>query len=348
MKLCLAPALLAGSVLSTTSASVQNAPPVAGDSTPNVKDTVPLAIDHVLIVTTKFDELTAWYIDVLGFAFEDRWTAPDVVPGLQLSYLIHPGGARLEIAGNATATRPDRPAVQLTEDFAYAGFRHVCFAMPDIDAAFNRAKAAGAKVLAEPFDYPRLGRRLAFLQDPDGNVVEFTAPLGEAAAVSPAEAIRGQLERWRVMFSLTGQGKPFALAGYEDMFDTRGDNLLVFDSYVPVWASTQIVGFDDYRTVWERDVNESFPGWTITRMDVVRIDVAKSGDLAWSAINFWGEGRQPDGTTYQGSQHGTHVWRLIDGDWRVVHEHLTAPITVRGEANATIDSEADYRPRGNQ
>ncbi len=345
MKLSAAIALVAVSLVSASPAFAQTAARDNVEPKADAGAATSMAIDHVLIVTGRFDELTKWYIDVLGFSFEDRWTAPDVVPGLQLSYLIHPGGARLEIAGNANAARPDRAAVHLADDFAFAGFRHVCFKVPDINAAFNRAKAAGAKVLAEPFDYPRLGRRLAFLQDPDGNVVEFTAPLGQAAAASPAQAIRSQLERWRVVFSLTGLGKRFSLDGYENVFDSRGDNLLVFDSYVPAWASTQIVGFDDYRTIWERDVNESFPGWTITRMDVVRIEVAASGDMAWSAINFWGEGKRADGTTYKGSQHGTHVWRLIEGDWRIVHEHLTAPITVRGEANATIDGEADYRPR---
>lgn len=44
-----------------------------------------LAIDHILIMTNDFDRLTQWHIDVLGFEFEDRWTAPDVVSGLELS-----------------------------------------------------------------------------------------------------------------------------------------------------------------------------------------------------------------------------------------------------------------------
>ncbi len=158
--------------------------------------------------------------------------------------------------------------------------------------------------------------------------------------------IRNQLERWRALWSQTGQGQVYSLADYVDLFvqgeETGG--LLVFDSYVPAWATTQINGFDAYRRIWETDVNASFPGWTITRMDILRIEVAASEELAWSALNFWGRGTRQDGTTYEGSQHGTHIWRQVSGQWKIVHEHLTAPITMRGAANAPIDSNEDTAP----
>ena len=68
-------------------------------------------------------------------------------------------------------------------------------------------------------------------------------------------------------------------------------------------------------------------------MQVLRVEV--SGDLAWSAINYWGTGER-DGQLYEGGQHGTHVWRDADPgparDWRIAHEHLTQ-ITVKGVEN---------------
>ncbi len=169
-------------------------------------------------------------------------------------------------------------------------------------------------------------------------VVTALAPSGTHAAADSGEArddraaIRERIDRWRHMFSATGRGERFTLDGYEDLY--ADDALLVFDSYAPDWAQTQLVGLDEYRRVWERDMNETFPGWTITRLDVLRIDVADGGEMAWSAINFWGQGRQSDGEVYRGSQHGTHVWKKIDGAWRIVHEHLTGPITTAGVEHA--------------
>ena len=166
-------------------------------------------------------------------------------------------------------------------------------------------------------------------------------------STSNEKHIRAQLERWREMFSLTGKGLEFSLEGYTDLYaqgKTAG-GMLTFDSYVPAWATTQIDGFDDYRSIWEKDVNENFPGWTITRMDILRIEITGSEDLAWSALNFWGEGTKKSGEKYYGSQHGTHVWRNLGGVWTIVHEHLTAPIMVRDVANAEINGSEDTRPQ---
>ena len=167
------------------------------------------------------------------------------------------------------------------------------------------------------------------------------------AQQSDEEKIRTQLGRWRKLWSQPGNENRFSFEEYEDLFvpDVASKNdLLTFDSYVPKWATTQINGFRDYKAVWTRDVPRSFPGWRITRMDVIRVDVSKSQDLAWSALSFWGEGKFENGKVYQGSQHGTHVWRKHGDQWRIAHEHLTAPIVVHGTQNATIDTTADTKP----
>ncbi|MEO1235739.1 MAG: L-dopachrome tautomerase-related protein [Planctomycetota bacterium] len=159
------------------------------------------------------------------------------------------------------------------------------------------------------------------------------------APTADQRAVVDKLETWRHMFSMTGRGEVFDIDKYPQLFlpPDRGDEMLTYDQYVPDWASTQIDGVDGYRTVWNRDLNDSFPGWNIEKMDVLRIEA--NGDFAWSAINYWGTG-QRDGETYRGGQHGTHVWHDVDPtdarDWRIVHEHLTA-ITVKGEVAKRYD-----------
>eukprot|EP00730_Choanoeca_flexa_P005380 TRINITY_DN11932_c0_g3_i1.p1 TRINITY_DN11932_c0_g3~~TRINITY_DN11932_c0_g3_i1.p1 ORF type:complete len:170 (+),score=38.34 TRINITY_DN11932_c0_g3_i1:225-734(+) len=165
--------------------------------------------------------------------------------------------------------------------------------------------------------------------------------MSAASASDSVTAIKKQLDRWRELWSSTGAGKRYNANDYRDLFVDSGDDMLTFDAYVPDWASTQINGFDQYALIWNKDINERFPKWTIVRMDVLRVEV--TGDMAWSAMNFWGQGFREDGEHYEGSQHGTHSWKRVDGRWRILHEHLTGPIIVRGVANAKIDSAEDVK-----
>jgi ketosteroid isomerase-like protein len=130
--------------------------------------------------------------------------------------------------------------------------------------------------------------------------------------------IRGKIAQWQALFS-RGEGR-YTLSGYEHLF-ANSDELLVYDNFAPV--NIRFTGFDTYRTTWERTINEDFPGYVMYRVDIERIEV--DGDIAWSAINWWGKITKHGKTTYT-SQHGTHGWRRIDGEWRIMHEHLTGPI----------------------
>jgi ketosteroid isomerase-like protein len=47
------------------------------------------------------------------------------------------------------------------------------------------------------------------------------------------------------------------------------------------------------------------------------------GDLTTTIFSFAGGGRNKDGTVYKLRQYGTHIWKRIDHQWRLVHEHLT-------------------------
>jgi lactoylglutathione lyase len=58
------------------------------------------------------------------------------------------------------------------------GPRHELFVyVDDVDASLTDLRDAGATVLREPADMP-WGERLAFLQDPEGNIVTLAMPAG--------------------------------------------------------------------------------------------------------------------------------------------------------------------------
>ena len=52
----------------------------------------------------------------------------------------------------------------------------LCVYVQDVDRAFAELVAAGAPPVVEPCDQP-WGERMAYVEDPDGNLVMLTAPL---------------------------------------------------------------------------------------------------------------------------------------------------------------------------
>jgi uncharacterized protein len=48
-------------------------------------------------------------------------------------------------------------------------------AVDDVDARLKKAKAAGAKVMKEPFDIPNVGR-IAFVEEPGGAMIGWMTP----------------------------------------------------------------------------------------------------------------------------------------------------------------------------
>ena len=115
-------------------------------------------VHHVSFTVDDLDEALAFYCDLLG-------CRPIQRPALGFS------GAWL-LAG---ATEVHLLAVDRTPDMgtpptnANPGANHVAFQVPDLDAAVETLTAAGLEI--------RWGTTLpqVFVQDPSGNVIEFTA-----------------------------------------------------------------------------------------------------------------------------------------------------------------------------
>lgn len=137
----------------------------------------------------------------------------------------------------------------------------------------------------------------------------------KSPSASNEAAIRQKLQRWRELFSQ----EQFSLKGYENLF-VNTDELLVYDSYSPSGYDREIRGWNNYRNLWEKYIPIDFPKWKVINLDVTRLET--QGDYGWSAISYIGRGVR-NGAEYFGGQHGTHVWKRINGDWRIVHEHLT-------------------------
>lgn len=159
-------------------------------------------------------------------------------------------------------------------------------------------------------------------------------PLGLMASAHPAIAVEGatlasdraaleaRLDKWRELY---GYGhKPFTFDGFEDLY-VNDDSLTALDSFAP--RDTALRGWANYRALWEPLINQSFTGQVITRFDVTRIEA--HGDMAFTTLLMWFDARR-NGQPFSTSQAFTHIWRRIDGEWRIVHEHGMGPVLVDG------------------
>jgi len=58
-----------------------------------------------------------------------------------------------------------------------AGFHHFCLNVSSIDETVAELRRRGVTIVTAPFELPVIGRRLAFLADPWGNLIELAQVL---------------------------------------------------------------------------------------------------------------------------------------------------------------------------
>ncbi|MEM9781533.1 MAG: VOC family protein [Pseudomonadota bacterium] len=153
-----------------------DAQPASG---PTVAATSGIRFDHVSLNVRAFDRMMAWYRDVLGFRVEVAWRVA-ALDGKRLAYLVL-GDTRLELV----EADPDGLSLPAPEDFrahfARTGYGHLCLAAENIDALMAGLAARGVPSFVRPETYDLDGtpyrRRVGFIKDPEGNVLEFAEPL---------------------------------------------------------------------------------------------------------------------------------------------------------------------------
>jgi lactoylglutathione lyase len=128
-------------------------------------------LDHVGLAVADLAAEASWFCDVFGLVTE---LALRVEPlDLSIRMLIHPEhGYRLELLHRPRSVaggKPDTPAEAALRD----GYGHVAFDVTDLDAAYERAVARGARPVMPPCPSPEAGVRMAFVADPEGNLVEL-------------------------------------------------------------------------------------------------------------------------------------------------------------------------------
>jgi glyoxylase I family protein len=127
-------------------------------------------LDHAGLAVADLAAARAWFCDVFGMVPELTLRVDTL--DLDIEMLIHPAhGYRLELL-HRPGSAADKPATP-AEAALREGYGHVAFDVTDLDAAYNRAMDLGARSVMPPGPSPEPGVRMAFLADPEGNLIEL-------------------------------------------------------------------------------------------------------------------------------------------------------------------------------
>lgn len=134
-------------------------------------------IDHVMICVPNYQETIQWYREKLDATIEREWTL-DELPDLKLAYLnIH--GFRLEVVGSTKAQTGMPTASDFGASLRTTGIGHFCFRFDEVDAALAEMNNRGVPTFVDAADYPNVRRRVGFIKDNNGNIIEFAGGLKE-------------------------------------------------------------------------------------------------------------------------------------------------------------------------
>ena len=102
-----------------------------------------LKIDHLGVAVRSLDQALRFYEQQLGFAVSMRETVQHEKVNVAM---LPAGGARIELL---EATEPDSVIGKFIEKRG-EGLHHVAVKVPDLNAAVQRLKAGGARLLNDP------------------------------------------------------------------------------------------------------------------------------------------------------------------------------------------------------
>ena len=127
-------------------------------------------LDHLGLNVADLEAMTAWYCSAFGLDVEFEFALDRV--DFRGTMLRSHRGYRIELLhrpGSAVGLQAANPV----EAALTRGFGHVAFDVPDVDAAYDALLAAGASSRMTPRPSPEPGVRMAYVADPEGNLVEL-------------------------------------------------------------------------------------------------------------------------------------------------------------------------------
>ena len=157
----------------------------------------PRTINHIAVSVTDLDKAVKWYKEVFGFTVVNgpvEFEADDSSLGIVARDIHGPNFRKMRMvwlsSGNQVGFEMfeyiDPKAERRIDNFEYwkSGFFHICVTDPNIEELCKRISDSGGRQRSTIWDVvPDKGFKIAFCEDPFGNVIEiYTHSYGQTVA----------------------------------------------------------------------------------------------------------------------------------------------------------------------
>lgn len=136
-----------------------------------------IQLHHVALSVADLDRAIDWY----GAALDLHPTVRAALPGFRLAMLEAPSGMRIEVFEADGASRTTDSSTPGTV-MRHHGYTHLALDVDDLAGVHDRLVAIGASSVWDPRPSPEPGKAMAFVQDPEGNLIELIGPLTDLIA----------------------------------------------------------------------------------------------------------------------------------------------------------------------
>lgn len=128
--------------------------------------------NHVAIRVPDFEVAIKWYTEKLDFRVVHEWPYADqklayVAPANDDSFTIE------LLAGGDPGPIPKPIYRDLGDSLRLAGYHHFCLTVQHMEAVLEELRRRGVTIVTEQFYLEAINRKLAFIADPFGNLIEL-------------------------------------------------------------------------------------------------------------------------------------------------------------------------------
>lgn len=147
----------------------------------------PKIINHIAVSVPDLDEAVKWYKEVLGFTVVKQtveFVADDSLTGMAVKDIHGPRLKKMKMAWLSSANQVgfeifeyvEPKAERRLDNFEYwkSGFIHICITDPNIEELCKNISESGGKQRSKIWEIvPDKGYKIAFCEDPFGNIIEI-------------------------------------------------------------------------------------------------------------------------------------------------------------------------------